>query len=77
MVYKGEKAPMEEILEDGTSRIYTGIHFSTIEEVKKIMEDLSKEEDELRSRQEAEALEQKAKKEHHDPVIDVLETVGD
>jgi len=102
---KGDKKPMEEILEDGTSRVYTGLHYSTIEEVKKIMEDLSKEEDELKAKNEleAEALKQAAeikekagqpghfvldnesfdklaeelKEEKHDPVIDVLETVGD
>lgn len=85
MVTKGEKAPMEEILEDGTSRKYVGIHYQTLAEVKKLMEELMKEEDELRAKQEAEALEQKAKRDAadvsketpHDPVMDVLETVGD
>lgn len=77
MITKGEKAPMEEILEDGTSRVYTGIHYSTLGEVKTLMEELVKEEDELRIKQEVEALEQKAKREKHDSVIDVLETVGD
>jgi hypothetical protein len=109
MVTKGEKAPMEEILEDGTSRKYIGIHYQTLEQVKDLMEELMKEEDELRAKQEAEALEQKAAREQqkadddqagyaekliedikdasdvlkyseekpHDPVMDVLETVGD
>jgi hypothetical protein len=59
---KGEKAPMEEIMEDGTSRKYVGLHYSTVEEVKKIMEDLVKEDEEGEAKRalEAEALEQKA-----------------
>lgn len=96
MVNKGEKAPMEEIMEDGTSRKYTGIHYQTLEEVKSLMEQLSKEEDELQAKQELENKENEAAKkeleaeaekqkamikektgEVHDPVKDVLETVGD
>ena len=97
MVTKGEKAPMEEILEDGTSRKYVGIHYQTVEEVKSLMEELMKEEDELKAKQkleekeneeakkelevealkQAEQIKENAGQEHHDPVMDVLETVGD
>ena len=90
MITKGEKAPMEEIMEDGTQRKYTGIHYSTLAEIKKIMEELSTEEDELKTKEleakkelEAEALKQareremKRLEEKYDPVKDVLETVGD
>lgn len=94
---RGEKAPMEEIMADGTQRKYIGLHYQTLEEVKKMMEELSIEEDEtqaklaLESKEneeaakelEAEALKQaqareiKRLEEKHDPVMDVLETVGD
>lgn len=88
MVTKGEKAPMEEIMEDGISRKYTGIHYSTMEEIKKLMEDLVKEDEDQKAREELEmeALKQaESIKENaggkddppHDTIKEILETVGD
>ena len=76
---KGEKAPMEEILEDGTSRKYVGLHYSTVEEVKKIMEDLVKEDEESKARQEleAEALKQAAEIKKQAGQEEAMQTLAD
>jgi hypothetical protein len=77
MVSKGERGPQVEVLEDGTERSYQGIVYYTEEEIGKMMEELIKEEEELRAAQEKEALEEKQKREEskQDVIKEILETV--
>jgi len=92
MVNKGEIAPQVEKMEDGTDRKYVGISYYSIEEIKKIMQELLAEEDELKLKeaQENEAKAQAAKikemagetkeevKETGQYVVkEIIETVGD
>lgn len=73
MVTKGERGPCTEKLDDGTERTYQGIVRYSIEEVNKIMEELIKEEAELKAAQEKEALEEKKKREAQKEVKEVEE----
>lgn len=63
MMEKGEIAMQEEIMEDGTKRKYKGYSRYTVEEIKTIMEEIYKEEQEEKVKLEAEALKQKEKRE--------------
>jgi len=87
MVNKGERGALVEKLEDGTERTYQGIVYYKVEEIKSLMEDLWKEEQELKAKQEAEAENEANKKDQEvskeveetkpDVVKEILETVGD
>lgn len=59
MVNKGQVGPKTEKLEDGTERKFKGIVYYSVDEIKKMMEDLWKEELELKAEQEKEAIETK------------------
>src|SRR5271165_5982881 len=86
MVNKGERGALVEKLEDGTERTYQGIVYYKVEEIKSLMEDLWKEEQELKAKQEAEAENEANKKDQEvskeveetkpDVVKEILETVG-
>lgn len=66
---KGEVADMTEKLEDGTERKYKGIKYFTIDEVKKLLEDLWKEELETKAKEAEELAKKQAEANKQEPEV--------